>query len=383
MSVHARKDYIGDDGRWVCVFKNEKGKRQEKSFGRGEQAHLEALAFDSAMKAKFEAANPNPAANLTYTLEDVANDYLRMLMANQRSPKTLKCVKSVLTNVVIPYFGATLPAAMISSLQQIQDFMLALRNKISKPSKQPLKASTINGYCQILQAALRHAQRFGHIPEDINPFQGWKPLKEKKREFEMTLEDAQCLLAHADPYIALGLKLAYMTGIRTGDSELLHLQWKNIDWENCELNVYSTKTNTSRKIPLSPDYIDELKAHYEFEKTCYGKALADEHYLIEKNGKPVTYSIFLHGFHKALRKAGILKHLVPYDFRHFSCSTMLSNGADLMSVSKILGHLRLSTTIGYYYHYIQGGKRKAIQMLTPLGTTLNQTAGGEPNGTQN
>ena len=48
---------------------------------------------------------------------------------------------------------------------------------------------------------------------------------------------------------------------------------------------------------------------------------------------------------------------------------MLANGADLMAVSKLLGHSTTTMTVNQYYHLLDGEKRKAINKLPTLGST--------------
>jgi site-specific recombinase XerD len=45
---------------------------------------------------------------------------------------------------------------------------------------------------------------------------------------------------------------------------------------------------------------------------------------------------------------------------------MLSKGADLAAVSKLLGHSMISTTTSHYYHCLEGEKERAVSLLPEL-----------------
>ena len=55
-----------------------------------------------------------------------------------------------------------------------------------------------------------------------------------------------------------------------------------------------------------------------------------------------------------------------YDLRHLFATYMLSNGADLAAVSKLMGHSKVTQTANTYYQYLKGEKEKAIGLLPQL-----------------
>ncbi len=52
-----------------------------------------------------------------------------------------------------------------------------------------------------------------------------------------------------------------------------------------------------------------------------------------------------------------------YDLRHLFATTMLINSADLAAVSKLMGHSTVKMTADTYYHYMEGEKERAINLL--------------------
>ena len=56
-------------------------------------------------------------------------------------------------------------------------------------------------------------------------------------------------------------------------------------------------------------------------------------------------------------------HIHPHTFRHTAASIMLSNGVDVLTVSKMLGHADVSTTLDTYGHAIEEAKRRAAECI--------------------
>ena len=59
-----------------------------------------------------------------------------------------------------------------------------------------------------------------------------------------------------------------------------------------------------------------------------------------------------------------LPHIHPHTFRHTAASILLSNGVDVLTVSKMLGHADTSTTLDTYGHAIEEAKRKAAECIS-------------------
>jgi len=86
--------------------------------------------------------------------------------------------------------------------------------------------------------------------------------------------------------------------------------------------------------------------------------------MIEYRGRPVT--TIRKSFNNACDRAGITVPVRMYDLRHLFATTMLSNGADLAAVSKLMGHSTVKMTADVYYHYLEGEKEKAVGKLPSL-----------------
>jgi site-specific recombinase XerD len=62
------------------------------------------------------------------------------------------------------------------------------------------------------------------------------------------------------------------------------------------------------------------------------------------------------------KKYGI-QDLHPHKLRHSFASIALTNGADVVTVSKLLGHADVSTTLRFYSHTSDEKRRRAAEIF--------------------
>jgi integrase len=177
-------------------------------------------------------------------------------------------------------------------------------------------------------------------------------------------------------------KVALYTGIR--QSELLALQWKDVDLDMAELSISKgshrlaggkyvitpPKTAKSkRKIALSPDTCIVLRQHLNNQKDQCSKLgvefTNDRLLFCEFDGKPIkpnTVSQYWIRLLKRLNYPSIRFH----DIRHTMASWMLIQGVNPKIVQERLGHASISTTLDIYSHVTPGMQRQAAEGFDKL-----------------
>lgn len=127
-----------------------------------------------------------------------------------------------------------------------------------------------------------------------------------------------------------------------------------------------TKTDNIRYIPL-PDETFRLLRRYKVAQLELRLANGSrwnntDFVLTQDNGLPMnpdSVTSWLSDF----SKRHSLPHINPHAFRHTAASVLISQGTDILTVSKMLGHSWASTTEDIYSHVIEESKQQASNAL--------------------
>jgi integrase len=175
-----------------------------------------------------------------------------------------------------------------------------------------------------------------------------------------------------------GLVMMIFTGIRVG--EALALKWKDYNEHDKTLtikkNIVLVKNrtgigakyklieqdtlksqNSDRSIPLSIKAIDALK---ELKKT------SDTYIISTIDGNPVRPRNLQNTFDSILDLAGI-EHKGLHITRHTFASLLFKMGADVKTVSELLGHSDTRITNNTYIHLVKEQKQNVVSLLDGLG----------------
>jgi len=360
-------------GRWM-VYYWENGKRHDRSFGRGEEAQAAAVEFDSSFKLakqlskstnenvqSVQSTNAIPASTLSIPVEnevnklkllDLANHFIEHLKASGRSESHIRSIELHVKKQFLPVLGNKIVDYMSYPID-ILPFIRHFQEKSDKTGRKRSLA-TINRYTDYLNAIFNFGIEMGLTT--VNPMKGRKKTKERPREVQITVDDVKNIMVHADDHVRWAMEVCFNLGLRPGKSELFSVRYDQINWSTNAIKVYASKTKTYRTIPFSNAFANRLKEMKEQSKSGY---------LIEYHGKPVTR--MNKAYQAACVRAGITVPTRMYDLRHLYATTMLTKGADLAAVSKLMGHSRVTMTADTYYQYLQGEKERAVSLLPDLG----------------
>lgn len=224
---------------------------------------------------------------------------------------------------------------------------------INKRTGTTIGARTADTYCQRFRTALNEAVREGLI--DKNPWNRLETIEkikkpESKREY-LTIDEIRSMIATDCPN---GLvKRAYLfscfTGLRISD--VRNLKWGDIYHENGQafVSVVMKKTTKPLYIPLSGQALKWMP-----EK---GESTSDDYVF----GNLVNYGNVNENLKKWAEAAGIRKHISYHTSRHSFATMMLTLGADLYTVSKLLGHSSVKHT-QIYARIIDRKKDEAVNL---------------------
>lgn len=359
------------DGRWMVYYTDENGKRRDKSFGRGENAYAEASSFDQNKKSAGEQGGGSlPSSVLEESKETIhvaevsggssdagivfsnlADKYIEHLEVSGRTETNTKKLKKMIENQFNPLIGDKVVNEM-SYVDDMVPFIKIFQNTPGKSGK-PRSQLTINRYGDYVNAIFNFGVAMGLTT--VNPMRGRRKSREKPREIQLTVEDIKRIMECAEPHVRWAMEVCFNLGTRPGESELLALKWEHIDFEKSVARIYASKTKTYRIVPISPNLLEKMRSRM---------AESTSGYVVEYRGERI--GMIRKGFRGACQRANINYPVRMYDLRHLFATTMLSKGADLAAVSKLLGHSMISTTTSHYYHCLEGEKERAVSLLPEL-----------------
>lgn len=137
------------------------------------------------------------------------------------------------------------------------------------------------------------------------------------------------------------LELFYSSGLRL--SELVSLDWKDVDLRHAELRV-TGKGSKTRELPIGRPAIAALRAWQAAQQQSCGEVSA---IFTGSSGKRLHPRSIQARFEKLSVSQGTDQPVHPHMLRHSFASHLLESSGDLRAVQELLGHANLSTTQVY------------------------------------
>ena len=200
----------------------------------------------------------------------------------------------------------------------------------------------------------------------------------------LTVEEQQLLeneLKTSNEKLAFGVYLSLTLGIRLG--EVLGLRWSDIDTRKgivhirrtvnrlekldgsgTELVVGTPKSkNSLRDIPISEGYCQKLMCYWARSSQIMRKPPKDTDYLLRSAvGGPAEPKTMQKTFKRILKAAGVADANF-HSLRHTFATRAIEKGADVKTLSVLLGHSDVNITLNRYAHVLDEQKRKTMNLL--------------------
>lgn len=221
-----------------------------------------------------------------------------------------------------------------------------------------LAKSTIHLYVSILNTVLNMAVKVGILNRNPMRLIDKKVKAESgKREFLTEEELGKLLSTNPTDHIRRTFLFGCFTGLR--HSDIISLQWEEIQQSNEGYTIMKRQQKTDEDviIPLNKVAISLLPVRKE-------KGLVF--------GYMHSQSYINSVIKKWVKSVGINKNITFHCSRHTFATLLISKGADLYVVSKLLGHTNITTT-QIYAKVVDESRRKAVDLLPDfLGTQKNK-----------
>lgn len=255
--------------------------------------------------------------------------------------------RSNVDKYLIPYFGK----AKISDIRQID--IQKYFNTVKTDQDKPLAKSTLDKQKIILKSMFDAA-----IDNDLcykNPVKNikYQHISESTEKNVYSREEVSKIIEYAKEHDRIDIVLMLETGIRR--SELLGLQWNDIDFTSRSMHIQravvqtkgkividKTKTETSdRIIPFSTDLSEYLKSKASNSIYVIGT---------DKPQSPSTYAKHFKSFMSKMSEDIKCPALTPHELRHTYGTLLRESGVDIYTIQKVMGHSDISVTASIYVH---------------------------------
>lgn len=360
--------YRRRDGRWEGRFIS--GRDAD---GAAKYTSVYARTYREAkekLEARRRAAAPQDGGRCGLTVGELFAQYLARsgVKASTRARYTFLTERHIL-----PQLGGGRVSALTA--QGLAAF-LEQKRRDGRLRGGGLSAKSVRDIGVLIKAALRFAAAEYRFSSDalgaklpaakqrkVEPFTGWELAQiGKALSPSGSCRDAGILLS-----AGAGLRLGEVCGLRVG----------NLDFRNgtvrvaravqrireggkTRLIVQTPKSESSvRVVPLPEDVLAALK------KAVSGQP-ADAYILTGRADKPMEPRAYQYYFESVLRRCGVRRRCY-HTLRHTYATRCVEAGVDIRSLSEMLGHADITTTLRLYVHPSMESKKRAVQKISFLG----------------
>ena len=272
-----------------------------------------------------------------YPLQNAAEAFLTDCRIRKLSPNTIEFYREKLAR-----FTAYAKSQKVNDLDQadtdlLRRFFLWLEENGHNPGGRHAWFRTLRAFFRWMENELE-----GYT----SPLRKLKPPKVDVPPIEgASMDEVQVLLdACGNSFTGLRDKAIILvlldTGIRAG--ELLALDWPDIDLTAGKVIIRKGKGGKFRFVFLGRLARQALRK--------YAGQRKDDHpavFIGVKRQERLTYGGLMIILNRRARQAGLPQAPSPHDFRRAAALQMLRSGADVISVSRLLGHSSLEVTKRY------------------------------------
>lgn len=267
--------------------------------------------------------------------------------------------------------------------RDIQKFITdMLTNGRNLNNGKPLSRKTAVHHLSFISDVFSYAVRMGMLCD--NPCRRvFVPKQEQEEKQIYTIEQVKILYENlkSEPmkYQAY-LLLSVYSGYRR--SEMLGLEWKDIDFEHdlihvrrtsqytSEKGIYTdtTKTRKSKRVSKMPasimNLLRQFKADQNEEARRLGTKWEDYDRLFTKwNGAPMNPQTPFEWLKGYCERIGIPFRNI-HSLRHLHASLLIFEGVDVVAVSEDMGHSVVGTTLNLYSHMFQEAKARNCDAIS-------------------
>lgn len=230
----------------------------------------------------------------------------------------------------------------------------ARKLKAARPT--PVRANRVG---EVIRKMFAYAVKWGW--REDNPAMGFRRRMETPRERYLTQEEiarlAAALDASEDHRAANIIRLCMLTGARVGEVRQARFEDFNLEHLSWTKPATTTKQRRVHRVPIS----DEAAAIVSQQKQAVFSGCA---WLFpgDTPGQPVQE---VRRFWRRIQKEAGIEDVRIHDLRHTFASLLVSGGASLEMIGKLLGHSQMQTT-QRYAHLMDSPLRAGVDAVASV-----------------
>lgn len=349
--------YKRKDGRWEARYVKGISADGKKLYGSVYgKTYTEAKDKQALYIQDCLSSNSQSSISLSALMHEWLNH-----IENTVKNSTFQKYRSIVKNHIDSHIIGSLPIRYLSAKSYCDYSKSKLDAGILSPK-------TVNDIIIVIGLALSYAEEVYNIKKPK-----LQRVKEPKKEMRvLSIQEQKQLeqyLYHNMNLSCFGVLLALYTGMRIG--ELCALQWDDIqpdcivisktlqriqDNDHTIIEITEPKTPSSiRKIPI-PDF---------FRTIIEGYRQPDGYVLVNRNGNRVEPRLMQLTFKRIIEDCDLPKTNF-HALRHTFATRCIEAGFDVKSLSEILGHADVKTTLNKYVHSSFELKQENMKRLKPI-----------------
>lgn len=280
------------------------------------------------------------------TLKSLLPQFIESLKVKGRSPSTVIAYRADLEQLINFLLGKNKPLleqVMSSDLESFRDTLLA----------EKYTPKSVSRKLNAVKTFFRWMVSEGIATTDTSATVSHPKIESSMPKFLSQIEyRALRDVVRADTRIAAMIELILQTGMRI--SEVANL--KTTDVKEASIKVEAYATQAQRTIPLNKPAKDALDSY-----SILRPKIESVYVFISKTGKPLAVRNIRAAIDRYMQKAEIPNYSVN-DLRTTFIVENLKAGVDLVPLSQVTGHKRLSTTERYLElaGVTESGKRQTL-----------------------
>lgn len=308
------------------------------------------------------------------TFSDIADQWLTSIKCTVKESSFTRYHRNV-HSYLIPTIGTLkLPEISNTVICHLKDRLLENGGKRGGG----LSEKTVSDLLSTLKMVLMYAEEQGYPVMNTELIRN---PKRKKRDINVipsiVVSRLEEILLNSDDLISLGILLTLHTGIRNG--ELCGLRWSDFDFNSGTIRISRT---VERIKDLSPFAEHRTKVVITEPKTASSKREIPlpktlcrffrshkgepDSYLLTGNSKPSEPHTLYIRYERFLKRNGFESYTF-HAIRHTFATRGIAAGFDAKSLSEILGHADVATTLRCYVHPSMEEKQSQMEKLFNAG----------------